>query len=1025
MVSVPPRYQHTGLVVVRASTDPGDLELPEHLDLDLGDPAAFLQEGRAWLAKAWARGDVHEALLIASPALATRINALITSATVSASDVRRAILSTVTYLLRWQRRPTPFGLFAGVATADIGPAHADIGTRHQAFARVDADWITRLIDQIEQHQRLRPHLTVIANSLGVIRDGRFIVATRARGDTHAPGSGHEVSVRLTRPMRLVLALATAPIRFDQLATQLAGRFPETPAEKILALLHTLVDQHILITNLRPPMTAADPLSHLLDVLHDADGEDLADVSALLRDLEHLRDLLARHNAVAAPERAAAIRATISTHMAALASGSRPAMGLAIDVALDARITIPEPVLQEAAHAATVLLRLSTEPFGRTAWMDYHARFLARYGPGVLVPVKELVADSGLGFPAGYLGAPRARPTWRTLTERDAHLLTLIQKATMTGADEITLIDADVTALTIGDHDTVVTPQRVEIGVALHATSTEAISRGEFGLRVVATPRACTSMAGRFAHLLDEDEQARLAASHRHCDGAVAVQLSFPPRRSHNENVTRVPPLVPELVHLGEHPGNGAIDVGDLSVTADAAHLHLVQSSTGRLVVPRVGHALDTVVQTPPLARFLAEVADARSAIYGPFNYGAARTLPYLPRIRYRRTILAAARWLLTPADLQPSVGQDWDAALQAWRHQTRAPARVLLCHEDLRLPLDLDQPLDRAVLRTRLGRAGRVELQEDHLPEGGGWIGRPAELLIPLTAIDSPPRHLPITTAPGLALRPGDATVLCAHLVGNPARFDGILTHHLPALISEVADLVTCWWVRRHRDMIRLDADQHLAVFLRLADSSQYGPVAARLAALAAHLEARGLPAHLTLTTYREQPGRYGEGAALAAAEQVFAADTRAAITQITMATSTGLPGQALAAASMAHLAAAFAPDRLIGYRTLVRQLEQQTGPLDRALRGQALDWSDPTGDYQAVRALPDGEAVAAAWQARDAALADYHHTLAQQRAPATVLRTLLHDHHVRALGVDPEFEKVTIRLTRAAAMRRLALAGA
>ncbi|RCG29469.1 lantibiotic dehydratase [Sphaerisporangium album] len=1022
MVSVPPRYQHTGLVVVRASTDQGDLELPEHLDLDLGDPAAFLPEGRAWLAKTWARGDVREALLIASPALATRINALIDSATASANDVRRAILSTATYLLRWQRRPTPFGLFAGVATADIGPAHAEIGTRHQAFARVDGDWITRLVDQIERHQRLRPHLTVIANSLGVVRNGRFIVATRAQGDTR--DSGHEVSVRLTRPMRLVLTLATAPIRFDQLTAQLAGCFPETPAEKILALLHTLVDQHILITNLRPPMTAADPLSHLLDVLHDAGGEDLAEVSALLRDLEHLRDLLARHNAVADPEQAAAIRATTSTHMATLASGSRPATGLAIDVALDAWITIPEPVLQEAARAATVLLRLSTEPFGRTAWMDYHARFLARYGPGALVPVKELVADSGLGFPAGYLGAPRARPTWRTLTERDAHLLALIQKATMTGA-EITLTDADITALTVGDHDTVLTPQRVEIGVALHATSTEAINRGKFGLRVVAAPRACTSMAGRFTHLLNEDQQTRLAASHRHHDGAIAAQLSFPPRRPHNENVTRVPPLVPEVVHLGEHPGNNAIDVGDLAVTADAAHLHLVQSSTGRLVVPRPGHALDTVVQTPPLARFLAEIADARSAVYRPFSYGAARTLPYLPRIRYQRTILAAARWLLTPADLQPGVGQDWDAALQAWRHQRRAPARVLLCHEDLRLPLDLDQPLDRAVLRTRLGRAGRVELQEDHPPEGFGWIGRPAELLIPLTATDSPPRHLPITTAPGLALRPGDAPVLCAHLVGNPARFDDILTRHLPALVSEVADLVTCWWVRRHRDMIRLDADQHLAVFLRLTDSRQYGPVAARLAALAAHLEARGLPAHLTLATYREQPGRYGEGAALTAAEQVFAADTRAAITQITMATSTGLSGQALAAASMAHLAAAFAPDRLIGYRTLVRHLEQQTGTLDRALRNQALDWSDPTGDYQAVRTLPDGEAVAAAWQARDAVLADYHHALAQQRTPATVLRTLLHDHHVRALGVDPEFEKVTIRLTRAAAMRRLALAGA
>ncbi|MGR6919383.1 lantibiotic dehydratase [[Actinomadura] parvosata] len=77
--------------------------------------------------------------------------------------------------------------------------------------------------------------------------------------------------RLTRPVRAALAAAAAPIRFDQLAAELTARFPATPEEKILALLHTLVDQRILITNLRAPMTAADPLDHLIGVLHEAGG----------------------------------------------------------------------------------------------------------------------------------------------------------------------------------------------------------------------------------------------------------------------------------------------------------------------------------------------------------------------------------------------------------------------------------------------------------------------------------------------------------------------------------------------------------------------------------------------------------------------------------------------------------------------------------------------------------------------------------------------------------------------------------
>ncbi|MET8139887.1 lantibiotic dehydratase [Sphaerisporangium sp. NPDC005288] len=1016
-MSVPPRYQHTGLVMVRASTDPGDLDLPTRLNLR--DPAAAVQqEGQAWLTKVWARGEVREALQMASPDLGACVDKLLRSATASGSDVRRAVMATISYLLRWQRRSTPFGLFAGVATASIGPARADIGTQHHAYARASSDWVTRLTDQIEQQRSLLPRLTVIADSFGVARDGRFIVATRAQGDARRPGPMREVSVRLTRPVQIALAAAATPIRFDQLAAELTTRFPGISPGKIFALLHALVDQRILITNLRPPMTAADPLQHLIDVLRDAGGGDLADVKELLRHLGHIRDLLTRHNTTT-PERTAALRTATRVQMAALAPGA----GLVTDVTLDARIAVPEVVLEEAARAATVLLRLSTEPFGRTAWMDYHARFLTRYGPGALVPVKELVADSGLGFPGGYLGAPRARPTWRILTERDSVLLALIQKAALTEADEVTLTEADITALTVGDHDTVVLPHRIELGVALTAASTEAINCGEFDLRVTANPRAHTSMIGRFTYLLDEDDRARLAVSYgtgpgHTGDDAVVVQLSFPPRRSRNENLTRVPPLVPDIVHLGEPPGRGAIGVDDLAITADSAHMYLAQRSTGRRVLAHIPHALDTTVQIPPLARFLAEAADARSAVYKPFNYGAARTLPHLPRIRYRRTVLAAARWLLTTTDV-PSTGQGWDATLQVWRQRWRTPARVLLCQEDLRLPLDLDQPMDRALLQRRLEQTGRIELQEDHPPNGLDWIGRPAELLIPMTRVNPPQRRLPATAAPG------SAALVCARLVGNPARFDDILARHLPPFAEELAGLVTFWWVRRHRDMIRLDADQHLAVYLRLVDFSQYGTVAARLAAFAARLETLGMPAQLTVATHHEQPGRYGEDAALAAAEQAFAADTKAAIAQISVADAARLPDQALAAASMAHLAATFAPDTTTGYRALLRCVDQQTGPLDRTLRDHALHWSDPADDYQAVRAIQGGETVAAAWRTRDAALTAYHRALAEQRDPATVLRSLLHDHHVRALGVDPEFEKVTGRLARAAALRCLALAGA
>jgi thiopeptide-type bacteriocin biosynthesis protein len=820
-------------------------------------------------------------------------------------------------------------------------------------------------------------------------------------------------------------------------------------DKIHALLHGLIDASVLITSLRPPMTSVDALAHLIGALRATgigaldnvadDADDADDLATHLHTLDAISADLIRHNHTSEPDQARAIRAGLATRMAALIPATGPA--LAADVRLDATITIPERVLHEAERAASVLLRTSTQPFGTAAWLDYHARFRTRYGPGALVPVRDLVADSGLGYPAGYLGLPRARPAWRVLTDRDSALLALIQQATLTAAEDIELTDADIEALTVGEHANAVAPQRIELGVEVYAASTEAIDRGEFDLRVTAAPHAHTSMAGRFAYLLDQDDHARLAATYAAGpaqpppdqdapDPVVAVQLSFPPRRPHNENVVRVPPLLGEVVSLSEHPDPTrpdltVIGVDDLAVTADAEQMYLVQVSTGRRVIPRIPHALDTAMQSPPLARFLAEVADARSAVFRGFDLGAARVLPYVPRIRYRRTVLFAARWVLADTDLPAHAVE---VGLRSWRQRWRVPARVVLVHGELRLPVDLDQELDRTLLRGHLERTGRVELYEDGQHEGQGWIGRPAELLIPMTAITPPTRLLPATAAPGAVLRPGDSAVVHAQLVGNPARFDELLTAHLPRFVAELHDLdrpVESWWVRRHRDMIRPETDQHLALFLRLTSPEHYGPVAARLAAFAADLDSRGLPGQLTLAPTPQHPARYGDRLALTAAEQVFATDTTAAIAQLAAAQESGIPAQALAAASMAHLAASFAPDPQTGYRALLGCLRQEHGPLDRALRDHALAVAAPEQDYHAVRALPGGDAVAAAWRARDTALSTYHQALVEQgREPDTVLRTLLHEHHIRAVGVDPTFEKETGRLARAVALRNLALAG-
>ncbi|WP_239138852.1 lantibiotic dehydratase [Actinoplanes regularis] len=998
------------------------------------DLAANVNRARAWLAGAWADPRVAEAITLANPDLAARTHQLLHTPDSNSRDIHRAASATMSYLVRWQRRATPFGLFAGVATAAVGPAQARFGDQHDVVVRADGEWLTRVLESLEQHHDLRRRLSVVANNDVVVRGDRAYVACRPRPGQSKPVPLRETSTRYTRIVQAALTHAARPIPFAHLAAALRDLL-RADGRRVDALLHGLIDGNILLTDLRPPMTASSGLAHVNAVLLAVNADDLPEVAEIAAGLQRVHAVLARHNASTERDVAADLRSVAAEVMIGLAPPVRHP--LAVDVRLDAAVSLPRHVIHEASQAAGLLLRLSTQPFGSQAWVDYHVRFRNRYGPGALVPVRDLVADSGLGYPHGYLGTPDERPTWRIVTERDVHLMRLIQEALLDGDEQIVLTDADIRKLTVGDPSTAVPPARVELGVTVHAASTEALDRGDFELRIIGAPRTPTSMAGRFAYLLPPAHREELTRSYTTAtdgkDDVIAVQVSFPPRRVHNQNVVRVGRLVPTVVALSEHPHGDTIDVDDLAVTADADQLYLIRRSTGQRVAPYLPHALDLRAQTPPLARFIAEVAEARSAVFGPFDLGAAaRKLPYTPRIRYGRTVLSPARWLLHATDLEPSAADNfpdegaWETALQRWRQRWRVPAQVIACQNDLRLPLDLESPADRRMLRMRLERAGQLEVREDGPADGNRWIRRAAEFVIPM-ALEAPsPRALPHTDPPGEVLRPGDSALVHARLAGNPARFDELLVSQLPALVEDLSDVgIVRWWVRRHRDLSRPEAKQHLALLIRLKDACAYGEVAARLAASATDLQTHGLPADLTLTSYYEHPGRYGYGAALDAAEQVFFADTTAAITQLRMAQQTGLPAQALAATSMAQLAASFGPDPITGLKRLLQCLDRQTAPVDRKLSETTRQLADPSDDYFYLRALDVGNDVAAAWQARDTALHSYHDHLLPQRDPAGVLRTLLHEHHIRAVGIDPETERTTGHLTRVAAMRALAAAGA
>jgi thiopeptide-type bacteriocin biosynthesis protein len=757
------------------------------------------------------------------------------------------------------------------------------------------------------------------------------------------------------------------------------------------------------------MTSIDTLGHVCNELEKTDAADIPDLATLTAQLTAIQSTL-NHPDTEAPWSPGA---QLTQSMQRVSATGR--VPLLVDAALDCTPHIPEALLNEAAEAAGVMHQLSPHPYGYPQWRDYHQRFLDRYGTDAVVPVLDLVADSGLGLPAGFLGSERARTPYQ-ITDRDEKILRLLQEAMLDRKHELVLTRATIADLTADHAEPLLPLSRAEIAVEIHAPSLTAVQSGGYRLLVTGAPRPGSSMLGRFAHLLPSSAQTALTDSYATADpGVIAAQLSFTPRRRRNENITRTLQVLPHLIPLGQHheAGPGVIPLGDLAVTADDRRFYLLRQSTGQHVEPRVTHALEASVHTPPLARFLAEITTARSAAYRQFTFGVAATLPYLPRVRYKRTILAPARWLLSAEELPgrsaPMAG--WETALGRWRERFHVPARLALAEDGQQLPLDLDQHIHRALLRAGVDRNRIVELRECTTPQDWAWIGRPHQLLIPLansTPADSIPRRPKISSLSPRA--DGTRTVLQARLRAHPKRYDEILTDHLPNLLGQFPAMPQ-WWFERHRDTLRPDSDQHLALYLRLAAPDSFGPAAALLTAWADDLNSQRLAVRVELAADKPPTAPFEDGPVLDATQLVFSTDSAAGVAQIRAAAI----GQALTAASMFDLAVQFTGDAGQAADWLTRALPQEHGPISRERIALALALADP--EHTALHTLRDGPEVVAAWQQRAAALTAYRQ-LAPQHTRDSVLRSLLHKHYLRARPVDPDHERATGRIARACALR-------
>lgn len=823
---------------------------------------------------------------------------------------KKVLSGLLRYLVRMSTRPTPFGLFSGVALgffAESTAAVLEVPALERLRTRPDMHWLLTALKNIEERSALRELLPVWANQLAYIAGRRVLLPNT---DTYGQRHSQAVSLRATSVVRKALELASEPLPYARLAESLLQAFPGATPDKVNRLLQQLWEHGLLLSTLHPPLTDAQPVRYLTEQLpaHPEASEIKTSLAALARET--------------ATFDAAGVDGPLDplTRIAHLQAALTPAEKTLPLLQVDSTLALSAPTLhceigEAAARIADILLRLTPAPRGPTALETYRRVFLEKYGPGAEVPLLDLLSpEHGLDAPPGYTQPPRLSILARSTApspeaKRYEHLLqTLVLEAVNRGRLEIQLDEAVLARLQQWAPVAQQAPSSLEIYLQIHAADRQALDRGEWCAVLSPNPGSPNAgrTFGRFFDVLGEPGIQALREILRKeealAPGTIFAELSYQHRLGRVSNVAIRPGLRTYEIAVGTTPSvppEYVIALSDLVVGISQNRFYLRSKRLGKRVVVCQLHMLSSL-QAPNVCRFIEQIAfDGRPALSG-FHWGSLAGLPFLPRITVRHgakasLVLAPATWNLCADTIVPK-GNDqtktgWFQEVQCWREQWKVPRYLYLVQADNRLLLDLEHPLLLAELRAALHTLegeNTLMLQEvlpdfEHLwltdRQGAAYF---SEIVVPLLRRDpsAPSASVPAVEASSVPLRTVPEQIRVAHpgsrwsyakLYAPPAQQEEIIAGPMRQLIAHLREehRMDRWFFLHYTD-----PQPHLRLRVHASLEEQCWPLLQALLAWSRRLVERDLIQHFTLDSYEREVARYGGPEAIDVLEEVFSVDS-------------------------------------------------------------------------------------------------------------------------------------------------------
>ena len=660
---------------------------------------------------------IQEAVYLASPVLYKELQKLLNGEIKDKKEKERIHISLYKYISRMATRSTPFGLFAGCSVGEVeNTTQIVLNSLVQKHTRLDMYYLCALSQALTQLPDVRSQIIYYPNT-SLYRTGnkyRYIEYRYANERRVHQISAVDRSVYLDQ----ILEKAKKGVKISDLIDYLTKR--EIQKEDAVDFIMELIDSQIIISEINPLVTGGDFLSFLINRLKTVRSEE--EIFLLTKELNNRINELNNLQ-----ENAFVLYEKTITIIDKLKIPYEEKFLFQVDMLRKTSVaTISKEIINELQATMTFLNKI-TPVWKNETLTKFQQAFYDRYEDREIPLMKVLDPDLGIGYPMDinpgdisplldkFFLPLQSQPKNHQFTPFQSLLFSKMQECFSNKVKEIVFTDDDVKAFKENWDDL---PPTLSCMFEM-IKENQACTLIKFN----SCGGSCgANLLARFSHMdkkIDEWVKEIAAKEQELIPDVIFAEIAHLPDSRVGNILSRPHIRDYEILYLANSdlPHENLIYMSDLMLSVRKGRLFLRSKKLNREIIPRLTTAHNYHNNPMPVYQFLCDlqIQNGRGGLHFHWSYLGDELL-FLPRIRYKNTILSLATWKIKVEELKHLFLLKDDHQLITvcgqWREKNQLPRYVLLPEGDNELFVDWENTLSVRTLFSIIKKRQTISFTE-------------------------------------------------------------------------------------------------------------------------------------------------------------------------------------------------------------------------------------------------------------------------------------------------------------------------